>query len=146
MQVFKCMLQFPAKFPSIFHPTCHGCLQKLGGASVYFWTSGEGGVVGSWSDFYRVRGGWHERKKSDFRCPEVGISSLHMSLYTIFLLASGLMSPCLVRETTFSSGYTVLHVFPSFDDKFTHCFGSFSSCTSELHGTHSFLNFLPQHL
>ena len=30
MRVFKCMFCFLTEFSSIFHPTCHGCLQKLG--------------------------------------------------------------------------------------------------------------------
>ena len=45
LRVFKCMLWFLAEFSSIFHPTCHGCLQKLGAAYIYFERSGEVGLL-----------------------------------------------------------------------------------------------------
>ena len=79
MRVFKCMFCFLTEFSSIFHPTCHGCLQKLGrpGSILQQVVVGGGGGCGSRVIIWEVgEGGLVQKKKSpDFRRPEVGISA-----------------------------------------------------------------------
>ena len=64
MRVFKCMFCFLTEFSSIFHPTCHGCLQKLGRpGSILQQVVVGGGGCGSRVIIWEVgEGGWCKRK------------------------------------------------------------------------------------
>ena len=67
------MLWFIAEFSSIFHPTCHRCLQKLGvPGSILQEVGNVGGVVGRC--FWGVA---QDKKSPEFRCPEVGTPEHH---------------------------------------------------------------------
>ena len=63
MRVFKCMFCFLTEFSSIFHPTCHGCLQKLGRPGSILQQVVVGGGGGSRVIIWEVgEGGWCKRK------------------------------------------------------------------------------------